>query len=388
MKSDGKNVPELRFPEFSGEWEEKKIGELANIVRGASPRPISNPIWFDDNSDIGWLRIADVTEQNGRIHHLKQRISVDGQAKTRVVLEKHLLLSIAASVGKPVINYVKTGVHDGFLIFKNPVFDIEFMFQWLEFFKYKWQKYGQPGSQTNLNADIVKLQDIYIPNRVEQIKIGDFFSKFDQQIELEEKKLDLLEKQKKGYLQKIFSQEWRFKGDDGNEYPEWEEKELREITKYSSSKRSSSAFSDNTVLQLYPVYDANKIIGTSDDFDIKESYISIIKDGAGVGRIELRPGQTSVISTMGYIMPNRVDVCFLYYNLKLIRLSKYIIGSTIPHIYYGDYSREKIRIPSSIEEQKKIGSFLAKIDELIENKFQKINTLREQKQGLLQKMLV
>lgn len=107
----GETIPEIRFKGFSAEWEEKKLGELAEIVRGASPRPIEDPKWFDKSSTVGWLRIRDVTEQDGRIHFLEQRISKLGQEKTRVLFEPHLLVSIAASVGKPVINYVETGVH-------------------------------------------------------------------------------------------------------------------------------------------------------------------------------------------------------------------------------------------------------------------------------------
>ncbi|MFD3057675.1 restriction endonuclease subunit S domain-containing protein [Streptococcus agalactiae] len=95
----------------------EELGELSNIVRGASPRPIQDPKWFDTESDVGWLRISDVTEQEGRITYLQQRISKLGQEKTRVLKDSHLLLSIAATVGKPVINYVKTGIHDGFLVF-------------------------------------------------------------------------------------------------------------------------------------------------------------------------------------------------------------------------------------------------------------------------------
>ena len=62
----GQTVPEIRLDGFEGEWEEKYIGELTDIVRGASPRPIQDPKWFDTNSEIGWLRISDVTSQNGR----------------------------------------------------------------------------------------------------------------------------------------------------------------------------------------------------------------------------------------------------------------------------------------------------------------------------------
>lgn len=201
---NGAKVPELRFAGFADDWEERKLGELANIVRGASPRPIQDPKWFDKDSDIGWLRISDVTEQDGRIRHLEQRISKLGQEKTRVLMEPHLLLSIAATVGKPLVNYAKTGVHDGFLIFLNPVFDREFMFQWLDMFRPKWKKYGQPGSQVNLNSELVRNQEIDLPRIEEQQQIGSFFKQLDDTIALHQRKLDLLKEQKKGFLQKMF----------------------------------------------------------------------------------------------------------------------------------------------------------------------------------------
>lgn len=200
----GKTMPDIRFKGFSGEWEEKELGELAEIVRGASPRPIEDPKWFDNQSNVGWLRIRDVTEQDGRIHYLEQRISILGQEKTRVLHEKHLLLSIAASVGKPVINYVQTGVHDGFLIFKKPLFELEFMYQWLKSFEAKWQQFGQPGSQVNLNSDIVKSQTVTIPTKEEQIAIGNYFQKLDALISRHQQQITKLNNIKQACLSKMF----------------------------------------------------------------------------------------------------------------------------------------------------------------------------------------
>ena len=201
---NGENVPRVRFTGFNGEWKLTTIGRIAEVVRGSSPRPIQDPIWFDENSDVGWLRISDVTEQEGRIYHLEQKISSAGQAKTRVLTEPHLLLSIAATVGKPVINYVKTGVHDGFLVFLKPKFEQEFMFQWFEMFRPLWQKYGQPGSQVNLNSDLVKAQEILLPSEKEQIAIGNFFVSIDKQIATHRIKLDKIKCLKSAYLQKMF----------------------------------------------------------------------------------------------------------------------------------------------------------------------------------------
>ena len=204
MFAEKQRYPVVRFKGFCDEWQGTKLGKISKIVRGASPRPISDPKWFDNDSNVGWLRISDVTSQDGRIHHLEQHISKQGQAKTRVISEPHLLLSIAATVGKPLINYVKTGVHDGFLIFIEPNFDLEFMFQWLEMFRPQWSKYGQPGSQINLNSDLVKNQIINLPSREEQNQIGIFFNQIDSLINLHQQKINNINSVKKSLLQKMF----------------------------------------------------------------------------------------------------------------------------------------------------------------------------------------
>ncbi|HBC4549890.1 TPA: restriction endonuclease subunit S [Staphylococcus aureus] len=199
---------ELRFKDENGndypDWEEKQLGELSQIVRGASPRPIKDPKWFNKESDIGWLRISDVTNQNGKIYHLEQKLSIEGQEKTRVLVTTHLLLSIAASIGKPVMNFVKTGVHDGFLIFLNPKFNLFFMYYWLGYFKDKWSKYGQPGSQVNLNTEIVKSQTLNMPSNHEQEKVGQFFNRNEKLIELQQEKIMYLKRRKQVLLQKMF----------------------------------------------------------------------------------------------------------------------------------------------------------------------------------------
>lgn len=200
----GSTTPQIRFAGFTEPWQEQKLGDLAEIVRGASPRPIKDPRWFNSDSEIGWLRISDVTEQDGRIQYLEQRLSVEGQEHTRVLTEPHLLLSIAATVGKPLVNYVPTGVHDGFLIFLNPQFDREFMFQWLEMFRPQWSQYGQPGSQVNLNSDLVKNKTLLLPDEKEQIKIGAYFKHLDTRISLQQRKLEKLQNVKKACLDAMF----------------------------------------------------------------------------------------------------------------------------------------------------------------------------------------
>ena len=199
--SEPKCIPKRRFKGFVEPWEQRELGELSNIRRGASPRPISDPKWFSNESDIGWIRISDVTEQNGRIKNVEQKLSNLGIEKTLILDEGELILSIAASVGKPVINYIKTGIHDGFIVFLNPQFHRDFMFAWLERNQFIWNRYGQPGSQVNINSEIVKKQKVLLPNIKEQEKISNMILKFEDMITLHKNKRDTIQKIQKIYLQ-------------------------------------------------------------------------------------------------------------------------------------------------------------------------------------------
>ena len=397
-----KKVPELRFPGFTDDWEVRKLGSLTTVVRGASPRPIQDPKWFDKESDIGWLRIADVTEQNGRIYHLEQHISKLGQEKTRVLTEPHLLLSIAATVGKPVVNYVKTGVHDGFLIFLNPTFEREFMFQWLEMFRPKWQKYGQPGSQVNLNSELVRNQEIVLPNYKEQQKIGSFFKQLDNTIALHQRKLDLLKEQKKGFLQKMFPKngakvpELRFAGfaDD------WEERKLKDIAQ----------FNPKTVLpDEFEYVDLESVVGTemishrTESKDQAPSRAQRLAQKGDVFYQTVRPYQMNnylydlpydnyVFSTGYAQMRPNIDSYFLLNSVQNKQFVQHVLdrstGTSYPAINSSDLSNIEIHVPSKLSEQQKIGAFFQSIDDTIALHQRKLDLLKEQKKGFLQKIFV
>ena len=413
-----KKSPQLRFEGFTDDWEERKLGSLTTVVRGASPRPIQDPKWFDKESDIGWLRIADVTEQNGRIYHLEQHISKLGQEKTRVLTEPHLLLSIAATVGKPVVNYVKTGVHDGFLIFLNPTFEREFMFQWLEMFRPKWQKYGQPGSQVNLNSELVRNQEIVLPNYKEQQKIGSFFKQLDDTIVLHQRKLDLLKEQKKGYLQKMFPKngakvpEFRFAGfaDD------WEER------KFFESIASTIDFRGRTPKKLGMDWSDSGYLALS-ALNVKNGYIDPLADAhygdeklyrKWMSGRELKKGQVlftteapmgnvaQVPDDNGYILSQRTvafetkedmmtnDFLAVLLKSPLVfnNLSALSSGGTAKGVSQKSLKGLSITVPLDIDEQQKIGSFFKQLDNSIALHQRKLDLLKEQKKGFLQKMFV
>ena len=402
------HVPQFRFKDFSDSWVQRNLGDLAEIVRGASPRPIQDPKWFDDSSEIGWLRISDVTEQNGRIHHLDQHISEAGQAKTRVLTEPHLLLSIAATVGKPLVNYVKTGVHDGFLIFMNPKFDLEFMFQWLESYRDEWSRYGQPGSQVNLNSDLVKNQSISIPSMDEQQKLGEFFTSIDNLIAANQRKLDLLKEQKKGYLQKMFPK-------NGAKVPElrfagfadaWEQRKLGEVAEFSKgngyTKEDLTENGSPIILygRLYTKYKA--VINDVDTFVVPKDR-SVISKGNEVivpasGETAEDISRASVVGKSGFILGGDlnvikpdilIDSLFLALTIsngsQQKEMAKRAQGKSVVHLHSSDLQQINLLYPK-LKEQRKIGTFFKQLDDTITLHQRKLDLLKEQKKGYLQKM--
>lgn len=162
----------------------------------------------------------------------------------------------------------------------------------------------------------------------------------------------------------------------------WEQRKLNEFTMYSSS---SLTVSDAKESGDYELYDATGSIGYTNVTAQKENYITIIKDGAGVGRVRILPKDTAFIGTMGAITPMNCDIHFLFNILVQTNFNSLISGGTIPHIYYNQYGKKKYYVPK-LQEQQKIGEFFKQLDNLISLHQRKLENLKKQKKGLLQKM--
>lgn len=351
------------------DWEQRKLGDMANILRGASPRPIKDKKWFDTNSRIGWIRISDVTSQNGRVYTLGQHLSKKGQEKTRVVSSQTLLLSIAASVGYPVITYVETGVHDGFVIFDKPKFNLDFMFFKLQSIQNIWNKYGQAGSQVNINSSIVANTSISIPNIEEQKRISILLKKIEENIYLQQRKLSLIETLKRSFLSDLF-----FKTSTNSVVIT-----LKQVT----SIRGGYAFKSKEFTENgYPII---KIANISNNGEIKGPYsytnnfnkkyiltkndIVLAMSGATTGKIaKLRSSKAFLQNQrIGYFCKtNNIDYNYLYYLLISDQFKKQLKRITIagaqPNVSSSDIENFRFSVLSSKNKQKKISDFLNKLD--------------------------
>lgn len=199
---------QIRFKADDGsefeEWSNKTIGDIANIKRGASPRPITDSKWFDESSNIGWVRISDVSKSKKYLLETEQYLSPEGIQKSRLVPKGNLIMSICATIGKPIYTGFDVCIHDGFVVFSELQAIHEYAYYYLEFIEKNWYQYGQPGTQVNLNSDIVSNEEFPFPCLEEQTKIANFLSSIDQKIDVASEQLEQAKLWKKGLLQQMF----------------------------------------------------------------------------------------------------------------------------------------------------------------------------------------
>lgn len=196
---------QTRLPGFNGEWEMKRLGELATIQRGASPRPIDDPAWFDNNSPVGWVRISDVTKTDMFLRETTQRLSHRGIQHSRPVPAGNLIMSICATVGRPVITQLDVCIHDGFVVFDQLQADQAFIYYVLKWIEPEWSRHGQTGSQMNLNTGLINGTTVRLPPPPEQTAIASVLSDMDAELAALEARRDKTRLLKQGMMQELLT---------------------------------------------------------------------------------------------------------------------------------------------------------------------------------------
>jgi type I restriction enzyme S subunit len=147
-------------------WEVKRIKDITLIKRGASPRPIDDPIYFDEYGEYSWVRIADLTASERYLLNTKEKLSVLGASLSVKRYPGNFFLSIAGTVGKPIITKIKCCIHDGFVWFPDLKINHEFLY-YIFSTGLPYQGLGKLGTQLNLNTETVGLISIPIPSLFE-----------------------------------------------------------------------------------------------------------------------------------------------------------------------------------------------------------------------------
>ena len=399
------SVPALRFKEFSGDWEEKKLGDIATVSSGGTPSRTNTEFW---NGDIPWVTTSEV--KFNRINDTAQKITEHALNNSSAkMFPKNTLLIAMYGEGKTRGQVAKLEIEAttnqacAAIILKNH--NSDFFFQYLQNNYENIRNLSNDGGQKNLSGSLIKSISVLYPSLQEQTKIANFLTAVDDKISLLTQKASLLNQYKKGVMQQIFSQELRFKDDDGQEFPEWEEKTLGEIGIF----KSGIGFPDkeqggNSGIPFYKVSDMNLIENKLEmlvannyvnETQIKKMKFKVISDeaiifakvGAAIFLERKRKAKDFLIDNnmMAFIPTSYIN--FIKHFMDSIRLSKFAQVGALPSYNASDLSIIEIKLPS-LSEQTKIAKFLTAIDEKITNNQNQLNAVKQYKQGLLQQMFV
>ena len=258
-------------------------------------------------------------------------------------------------------------------------------------------------SVDSVRMDMISKMEIKLPSLVEQTKIASFLSNVDEKISQLTQKHALLSQYKQGMMQKLFSQQIRFKADDGSEFGEWDEKILSELFDYANGKSFEAEVIENGSFKLITLNsidikgnlkNSHKTISQGDNSLLRNDLIMILSDVAHGNFL----GLTAIIPDNSFVLNQRVgrlrsktdiNICYMRFyinfNQKYFKLNGQ--GSSQLNLSKGDVLSFPVNLPC-LEEQTKIANFLSSIDQKIEVVAQQIEQAKQWKKGLLQQMFV
>lgn len=367
------NIPRLRFNEFNGEWKKTSLSRITvrkdnkRIPVKSGDRPKGSTPYYGANGIQGYIDGFTHTGYN-------VLIAEDGAndiSNYPVILTK----------GNIWVNN-----HAHVLSAKEDLSDNVFLSYALK--KVNFYKYLVGSSRYKLNSATLMKINLNICDFKEQQKIGSFISKLDKLIEFHDKKLEQLKDLKIGYLQKMFPK-------DGEKVPrlrfngfseEWKEEGLLNLVKIRTGSRNAKEALEKG---KYVFFDRSSEIKYLNDYDFDDQVIVYAGEGAKFLPRKFNGKYSLHQRAYGIYDFNKINFEFLYQELlnKNNHFLKYAVGTTAKSLRKDCFERLIIKYPS-FDEQQRIGSFLSKLDRIIEDQSEKIDSLKQQKKAYLQKMFV
>ena len=361
------NVPKLRFKEFKDEWKKAQLSSFVNI----NPKNDSLPekfIYIDlesvNNGLLTSRKIINKSEAPSRA----QRTIIKNDILYQTVRPYQMNNLFINSLDSTYPYIASTG-YALLRTEENPYFVYSILHQ--KSFVNKVLDKCTGTSYPAISANDLGAIIVGLPSIKEQEKISRTFELLDKKIEHQFKKIEDLKLFKLCLNNRLFN---------GNKTIK-----LKDICECKSSTISLSdiEYDDG----IYPIYGADGEIKKINCYQNDKEYLAIIKDGAGVGKTIICNKKSSIISTLNALIPNDIPIYYFNELINKIDFSKYIVGSGIPHIYFKDYSNEKLYLHSEKEKtliNKLFKNTIVKI-ELEKNKLQLLEAL---KKGLIQNMFV
>ncbi len=365
------DVPHLRFPEFSEEWEKCSIQDYGEVVTGNTP-PTSHAEYYENGSYL-WASPADLGI-NKNIIYTKNKLSLSGFKKTRNIPKGSVLVTcIGSTIGKMgMATETMSSNQQINSIVVNDKSNSDFVYYAIcRAFPRYLSEVGVQAVPILSKSNFEKLPN-YTTCRDEQDKIGYFLNLLDERIATQNKIIEKLQSLIKGFAAKLT------------------QSGTPNLCLCDCLECHSSALQENCVFATgsYPVYGATGLIGYTNSYAYNGESILIVKDGSGVGSLSYVNDHFSVIGTLNYLTAKeKHSVLYLYYALMAFNFAPYITGMAIPHIYFKDYGKAKIFCPS-IENQIRIASLLHSIEQKLVVEQNLIISLSAQKSYLLHMLFI
>lgn len=403
--SEKRNIPELRFPEFSEKWSKSLLGDVVDIT---SASRVHKDEWTEHG--VPFFRSSDVVASFNGTKNTKAFISLELynslSKKIGRVKKGDLLITGGGSIGIPFLikNDDPLYFKDADLLWIKNTENTSGQFLYSFFITPQFKKYlgciTHIGTIAHYTVVQAKNTPFHFPSLPEQQKIAEFLSAVDKRIELLQAKKEKLEAYKKGVMQQIFSQKLRFKSDDGSDFPDWEEKKLGEMAKIFSGgtpKSSKPEFYGGSI----PFIRSGEINSTETELFItnkaleKSSAKMVEKGDLLLAIYGATSGEVGISKIDGAI--NQAILCIRWHGKNAflgdwLKLNKETLTKKYLQGGQGNLSGEIVKsyvIPvPTLEEQKKIVQFLTSLDSSIETLEKQINQTQTWKKGLLQKMFV
>ena len=371
------NVPPLRFPEFTKEWEEHALAEYLDFKNGLNPdvKRIGRGLPFISVMDILADGTINYDSIRGKVEATEREIENFSVEKGDILFQ--LSSETLEDVGRANV-YMdnRTAVYGGFVIRGRKIGDYNPLF-----FKYllstplarkRTCRMGAGAQHFNIGQDGLSKISLCFPLMEEQNKIARLLSLIDERIATQNKIIEKLQSLIKGIAQNVAR----------NNKPNIRLSECLECS--SSTLQESDVCKNGT----YPVYGANGIVGYLDNYNTEKEAVYIIKDGSGVGTVSYVTGKCSATGTLNTLQAKEgYSLQYLYYMLKVFNFEPYKTGMAIPHIYFKDYGKAKIFCPSYTE-QLKYARLLSAIDNKLSAEQSILTDLSLQKQYLLRQMFI
>ena len=398
-------TPKLRFKEFDGDWISKKIIDLADYVdyRGKTPKKVESGILLVTAKNIkqGYLDYSASQE------FIEESAFDDVMRRGKVELNDVLITTEAPLGNVASVDRTDIALAQRVIKYRGKIDLLDNLFLKQKFLSESFQEIlkskATGGTVQGIKGSVLHQIPLIVPSKQEQTKIASFLSAVDEKISQLTQKHELLSQYKQGMMQKLFSQQIRFKADDGSEFGEWDEKILSELFDYANGKSFEAEVIENGSFKLITLNsidikgnlkNSHKTISQGDNSLLRNDLIMILSDVAHGNFL----GLTAIIPDNSFVLNQRVgrlrsktdiNICYMRFyinfNQKYFKLNGQ--GSSQLNLSKGDVLSFPVNLPC-LEEQTKIANFLSSIDQKIEVVAQQIEQAKQWKKGLLQQMFV